>query len=61
MAYTNIIDNIDFVDDNEKQYIYDYIGRLSNEGEDIEEHLNELLERRTKLKKRGLFFIKSLI
>ena len=61
MAYTNIIDNIDFVDDDEKQYIYDYIERLNDEGEDIEEHLNKLLERRAKLKKKRIIFKKTLI
>jgi hypothetical protein len=44
MAYTNIIDNIDFVDGDEKQYIYDYIERLNEEGNGIHEHLNKPIE-----------------
>ena len=54
MAYTNIIDNIDFVDNDEKHYFYDYIDR------NPEEDITILLEKRAKLKKRKLILYKDV-
>ena len=61
MAHTNINDNIDFVDDDEKQYIYGYIERLNDEGKDIHEHLNNLLEKRDTVRYLSLTFYKDVL
>jgi hypothetical protein len=61
MAYTNINDNIYFVDDDEKQYTYDYIERHNDEGKYIHEHLNNLLEKRDKLRDISLAFYKDVL